>query len=248
MVAVRDLCALGVLAVALQGGLAARVAAEQPPGDGAVTRAAVAVGSDASHPLYVLQNGDDVTIRVFGRPELDETVKVRPDGRISVPLVNDLPVAGLDTRQLEEALTVRYSEYFREPEVTVIVRTFAGLKVYVGGQVARPGMLPLESEITAMAAVLQAGGFLGTAKTSDVVLLRNDGSGHPLARKLDMRRVLEGEPDEVLQPFDVIYVPMSGIAKVNRFVDQYIRKVLPITLTAGFTYLAGDTATVVPVQ
>jgi protein involved in polysaccharide export with SLBB domain len=196
---------------------------------------------------YVLQRGDEITIKIFDQPQLEETVRIRPDGRISLVPLDDVMAADLTADQLDAVLTQRYSSYFKEPDVTVIVRTFANRRIYVGGEVVQPTAIELVGELTALSAVLQAGGFLRTARTDSVVLLRNDGNNRPLVQTLDLKNaVREGGGDMKLQPFDVVFVPRSRIAKVDQFVDQYMRQLIPITLTGGFTYILGATA--IPVR
>ena len=195
---------------------------------------------------YVLERGDEIAIRVFNHPDLEDTVQIRPDGKISLLLVDDLPAAGLTSRELDERLTERYSRLYRDVELAVIVRRFANNKVYVGGEVGQPGLLPISGRFTALTAVLQAGGFRGTARTDSVILLRDQG-GKPQVVLLDLKGVLEGgKPDVTLQPFDVIFVPMSRIARVDKFVDQYVRQLVPIGLNAGFTYILGGNSVILP--
>lgn len=199
--------------------------------------------AQAASPAYMLQRGDQITIKVFGQPALDDTVKVRPDGRISVLLLDDIKAADLTAEALDAALTAGYSKFFRAPEVTVIVRTFSNRLVYVGGEVGQPRAIELDNDLTALSAILQAGGFTRSARTNSVVLLRNDGNNRPVMQTLDMNKVLaKGEGDLSLQPFDVIFVPKSRIATVDQFVDQYMRQLIPISVTTGFTYLFGGTA------
>lgn len=189
---------------------------------------------------YVLERGDEITIRVFNHPELEDTVRIRPDGKISLVLVDNLPVAGLTGAELDAKLTEAYSRYFRDVQLAVIVRTFVNQKVFVGGEVGAPGFLPIAGRFTALTAVLQAGGFRNTARMDSVMLVRNQG-GKPEVVRVNLKAVVErGLPDVDLQPFDVVYVPMSRIAKVNKFVDQYIRQLIPIGANAGFTYILGD--------
>jgi protein involved in polysaccharide export with SLBB domain len=197
---------------------------------------------------YRLQTGDDLTIKVFNRPELEETLRIRPDGKLSLVLLPDIQAAGCTPSALEQTLTKRYAEFFQDPRVTVIVRSFANQKVYVSGEVGQPGMIALTGELTALNAVLQAGGFKNSARTDSVILLRKDEHDQPLARRLNLRDVLhKGKAgDVVLQPFDVVYVPKSRIAKVDQFVEQWVRQVLPGTLTGGFSYISGNTVRLVP--
>lgn len=193
---------------------------------------------------YVLQTGDEITVRVFNHPELEDTVQIRPDGKVSVVLVDDLPIAGLTARDVDVKLTAAYSRLFRDVQLAVIVRKFVNHKIYVGGEVGAPGFQPISGRATALTAVLQAGGFKGTARTDSVILLRNK-DGKPEVVKLDLKAVLEkGSPDVSLQAFDVVYVPLSKIAKVDKFVDQYIRQLIPVGTNLGFTYLLGGTAVI----
>jgi protein involved in polysaccharide export with SLBB domain len=198
--------------------------------------------------LYRVQIGDELTIKVYERPELDETIRVRPDGRISVLLLDDVTAAGLTTEELDAQLTSRYREFYRDPRVTVIVRTFANQRVFVGGEVGRPGAIPLQGKVTVLGAVVAAGGFRGTAKTDNVVLIRQGPSNEPVITKVNLKDVINrGSADIELEPFDVVYVPMSTIAKMDKFVDQYIRQLLPISLNAGFQYILGEYRQTVPV-
>lgn len=191
--------------------------------------------------LYVFQRGDEISIKVFEHPELDDTVRIRPDGKISALLLDDVVAAGLTTQELHRELTARYREFYKEPKVSVIVRSFAEQKVYVGGEVGHPGTIPLAGDLTALGAVLQAGGFKDTAKTDNVILLRNNGHQAAKAEKLNLRDVVAGtKGDILLQPFDVVYVPRSKIARVDKFIDQYFRQLTPIPLTGGFTYILGS--------
>jgi len=189
---------------------------------------------------YVLQVGDELAIRVFEQSQLDETIKIRPDGRISAMLLEDIPAAGQTTRELNAQLTAQYARFYREPKVSVIVRQFSNLKIYVGGEVGQPGTIPLSGDITALSAIFQAGGLKTTARTDSVVLLRNV-DGRATAYGVNVKEILSsGSGDVKLQPFDVVYVPASKIAKVDRFVDQYIRQLIPLTLTGGFSYIFGN--------
>ena len=187
---------------------------------------------------YILQRGDVLEIKVFNVTELDTMVTIRPDGKISVMLLDDIEAAGLTTTQLDEILTGSYSAFYKDPRVTINVKTFANLKVYVGGEVFQPGLLALVGDMTAVRAIMQAGGPKNTAKMHKIVLLRDGGNGKPISLMVNLKGVIEkGAQDIALAPFDVVFVPKSDIAKVNQFVDQFIVKVLPITMSAGFSYL-----------
>lgn len=105
---------------------------------------------------YVLQKGDDIEIKAYNITELNQTVRIRPDGRISLMLLNDVDAAGMTAKQLGELLSTGFARYYRNPRISIIVRSFSMLSVYVGGEVQRPGLIPLRGDITALQAVLEA--------------------------------------------------------------------------------------------
>ncbi len=196
---------------------------------------------------YVLQRGDEISIKAYEHSDLDETVRIRPDGKISVQLASDVPAAGMTPGELSQALSQVYLKFVKEPRISIIVRTFAAQRIYVGGEVLQPGVLTMSSDITVLGAIMQAGGFRPSARKDNVMLLRNNGAGGKSVQFLNLKRLLtNGGSDINLQPFDVVYVPQSKIAKVDQFVDQYIRQVIPGNLSAGFSYLLGSTAVLAP--
>lgn len=192
---------------------------------------------------YLLQRGDQLDIRVYDFPALTEALKIRPDGKISLVLLGDLQAAGLTASQLSARITDAYSEHFRNPRATVIVKAFVNQMVFVGGEVDKPGLLPLDGDLTAAAAIFWAGGAKRSAKLSQVVLLRDSGMGTPTTMMLNLKQILEhGKPDVPLKPFDVVFVPKTKITKVDDFVEQYFRNTTPVPLNVGFSYLLNAAA------
>ena len=114
-------------------------------------------------PVYSIQPGDQLDIKFFYNPELNENVTVRPDGVISLQLVDEIHASGLTPAQLDDLLTQKYSHELKKPMITVIVRSFAMQRVYVGGEVNRQGFVNLTAGMTPLQAVLEAGGFKETA-------------------------------------------------------------------------------------
>jgi protein involved in polysaccharide export with SLBB domain len=186
---------------------------------------------------YVIQRGDELEIRAFRIPELNDRVVVREDGNISVALLDDVAAAGLTPAKLAAQLTRDYAPRFRDtPHITVMVRAFATENVYVGGEVDEPGLVSLRYRMTSLQAIIQAGGFLDTAQKTNVVVLRNVG-GTPEMIQLDAKRLLLGEePDLMLRPWDVVFVPKSKIARANLFIEQYVKRVLPFDLRGIVNY------------
>lgn len=189
---------------------------------------------------YILQLGDVIDIKLFYNPELNETVTIRPDGKISLQLVDEIEVLGLTPSELDKILTEKYSKILYKADVAVIVKQFTSQKVYVGGEVNLPGLIPYSGKLTSLQAIFQAGGFKITAKLKNIVILRNQGTEEPLFMTINLKEDLKKHTqhnDILLQPYDVVFVPKTSIAKINQFVDQYIRQLIPVTTTTGFSYV-----------
>ncbi len=196
-------------------------------------------------PEYRIQAGDQLDIKLFFNPELNETVFVRPDGKISLQLVDDVRAAGLRPSDLDDVLTQKYSQELRKPVITVIVKSFTGQRVYVGGEVGNPGLVNLTAGMTALQAVINAGGFRETAKPEGVIVIRKGADNRPIPIRVDLEQVIDGEEirDFQLHPYDIVYVPKTWIAKANKFVNQYIERLLlfkGISVGLGFSYELND--------
>jgi protein involved in polysaccharide export with SLBB domain len=181
---------------------------------------------------YTIQAGDQLDIKFFYNPELNELVTVRPDGRIALQLVKEIDAAGKTPAQLTDLLVGKYSPQIKNPEITVLVRSFGTQKVYVDGEVFKAGMVALTEPMTALQAIAQAGGFRDTAKRSEVVLIRKGADNKRITMTMNMENAIDGSDraqDLLLLPYDIVYVPKSNIANVNLWVEQYIRKNLPVT-------------------
>ena len=163
---------------------------------------------------YVIGPGDTIQIFVWRSPELTVTVPVRPDGRISSPLVEDLPAAGKTPAQLKRDIEARLAEYIRSPQVSVIVTnavsTFSQIKVI--GQVKSPQALPYHEGMTALDAILAVGGLTDFASGNKSKIVRKDDNGKETSIKVRLEDVLvKGKLSEnkPLLPGDVIVVPES---------------------------------------
>ena len=188
-------------------------------------------------PEYRMQVGDQLEIKFFYNSELNESVVVRPDGRISLPLLGQLKVHDMIPSELEDLLKERYAPYLSTPEVAVIVRSFTMQKVFVDGHVVKPGVLPLLGFMTLMQSISEAGGLKDGARKSEVLIIRRGEQGKPVVLKVDLDKAISGEDmnqNIYLAPFDIVYVPKSNIANVNEFVDLYIRQNIPIPIGVGY--------------
>jgi len=193
---------------------------------------------------YLIQPGDQMEIKFFYNPELNETVVVRPDGGIALQLVDEVRVAGLSAAELDELLTQKYSIELKKPEVTVLLRSFAGQQVYVGGEVVNPGLVALTPAMNAVQAVIGSGGFKDTAKLSETIIIRKGPDNRPIPIRLDLEKAIYGNNPERnfrLQSYDIVYVPKTAIAKANLFVRQYIQELFLFRgFSFGFVYRVDD--------
>jgi polysaccharide export outer membrane protein len=189
---------------------------------------------------YVIQPGDQLDIKFFYNPELNESVTVRPDGKISLQLIDEVKAAGRTPAELDETLTKDYSTELRKPVVTVIVKSFMSQRIYVGGEVNRQGLIDLTAGMTPLQAVLNAGGFKESANPEAAIVIRKGPDNKPVPIRIDLKKALYGEgAGDVaqLQPYDVVYVPKSWIAEANKFVNQYIENLLMFRgVSFGFSY------------
>jgi polysaccharide export outer membrane protein len=184
---------------------------------------------------YRIQPGDVLDIKFFYNPELNEQgLPVPPDGRISLRLLPEVVVAGLTPEQAGIMIKQKYEESeLRSVVVTLQVRTFAGQKVFVDGEVFRANVIPLVGPMTALQAIAQAGGMKETARAHEVILIRRGADNKPAVTTLNLKRVRDGSDitqDALLMPYDIVFVPRSPIANIDLWVDQYIRKLMPFTL------------------
>lgn len=189
--------------------------------------------------VYRIGPRDTLDIKFFYEPDLDETVEVRPDGMISLRLVDDVKAAGRTPAELDSALTALYkNELSEKPDLSVIVRGFESQRVYVTGEVRRPGEMPLRAGLDVMQAITAAGGMLDTARPDAVLVVRKEKVEGKNAWQASVYRASLSDPMlspdsgggafAALAPTDIVYVPKSGIAQANLFVDQYIRNLFLI--------------------
>jgi protein involved in polysaccharide export with SLBB domain len=179
---------------------------------------------------YQIQAGDELTIKFYRNPELDTDLIVRPDGMISMPLVDDIAAAGSTPQALGETLEARYAGELAVPDVTVIVKKFGGQRVWIGGDVETPGEFELTPGLSMAGAIQKAGGFKDSARVSQIVLIRRGADGKPRGTSIDLTDVVGGthpEQDVVLAPYDIVVVRRSSVGNMNTFVDLYISRNIP---------------------
>lgn len=157
---------------------------------------------------YILGVEDRLSISVWKEPELSRTVVIRPDGKITAPLVGDVQAAGRTSKQLSVDLTTALSRFVKEPVVNVTVEAVESYKVYVLGEVSTQGALVLRRRTRLLEAIALSGGMTAFANRSDVVLIRYDDDKETRLR-IDYRKIVSGEKSELnifLKPGDTIIV------------------------------------------
>lgn len=185
--------------------------------------------SDLIDSDYAIRPGDQLEIKFFYNPELNENVLVRPDGKISLQLIDEVDTAGLSPSALDKILTEKYSKDLRKPVITVIVRAIEGYNVYVGGEVANEGIYRLNAGTNPLQAVFEAGGFLESASPENAIIIRKGQDNNLYSVGINLSDALKGKSKNTvvyLQPYDVVYIPKSAIAEANTFVRQYVQDLL----------------------
>jgi protein involved in polysaccharide export with SLBB domain len=186
-------------------------------------------------PLYRLYPGDELDVGFPSAPELNKTVTVQPDGRIMLPLAPPVMAAGLSGPELEAQLSATYASQLLRPDVTVSIKA-EPLKVFVGGEVGKPGVYDMPGDMDALRAIVEAGGFADTAKTTRVIIIRRSRDGRPMMRTVDLDRTLKGLHGSELVPlrrFDIVYVPKSNLAELANLGTE-LRNALPIQFSYAF--------------
>jgi len=163
----------------------------------------------ANDPDYKIGPQDVLTITVWKEPDVSREVPVRPDGKISLPLLNDVDAAGLTPMQLASSLTESLKKFISSPQVTVIVKEINSRRVYVIGEVVRAGTFPLLPKMTVLQIVSSCGGFTQFANPKKIYVLRTK-DGKQTKIPFNYKEVVSGKNPEQnieLQPGDTVVVP-----------------------------------------
>jgi polysaccharide biosynthesis/export protein len=201
---------LSLIAVVIPASAAQEANNKQPAAKSVVTDTGGAAQKTAAQDSnYIIGPQDVLDISVWKEPDVSRVVPVRPDGRISLPLLNDVPAAGLTPAQLAAQITTSLKKYVTDPQVTVIVSTINSQRVYILGEVTRPGAFPMLPGMNVLQGLSSAGGFTPFAKTKSIYVLRME-DGKQQKYPVNYRDVVTGkhpEQDILLKPGDTIVVP-----------------------------------------
>jgi len=152
---------------------------------------------------FRMSREDVIEVSVWKEPELSRTVPIRPDGKITLPLLGDVQAEGLKPQELEQKVAQGLTPYVRDPRVTVIVHDVNGAKVYVTGMVTHPGAFPLRNSMGLLQALAMAGGLAEFADRGDIKVLHADGR----KVEVDYDSLVSGESRVYLGPGDTVVVP-----------------------------------------
>lgn len=201
-------------AVTLVSGAQEKKTTAPPPDPDARSKAVQptnhADNSWVDNKTYVIGENDVLDIDVWKEKEISRQVPVRPDGKISLPLIGEIQAGGLTPLQLQENVTQQLKAYIDNPEVTVIVDDPRSHQFNIVGQVTRPGTYPLSESMTVLDAIAEAGGFKDFAKQTKIYVLRPAPGGIRVRILFNYKKVIRGDnlqENVVLKPGDTIVVP-----------------------------------------
>ena len=183
--------------------------AQEKSASGSATKAPEPTATVIADADYRIGPQDVLRIDVWKEPDISRTIPVRPDGKISLPLLNDVQASGLTAMQLAASLRDGLSKFLNNPQVTVTVTEINSRRVYLTGEVNRPGALPLLPNMTVLQALSSAGGFTQFARLKSIYIMRTE-NGKQVKHPFNYKEVVKGnlaEQNILLQPGDVIVIP-----------------------------------------
>jgi polysaccharide export outer membrane protein len=231
----------------------------------------IALAGSDSQREYLIHANDELEIKFPYYQQLNDQMRVRPDGKIQLQLVGTLQAEGRSPEELEAELQQRYARYLKEPELAVIVRSatsqtvrtaagagrggLAGLQpivvvrsfqtpqVFVTGEVARPGVVPYTPGLTLLQALAEAGGHLPSGDVTKLVILRRatPQSAQVLRPGLTSNYRTKPTLDFALQPYDVVLMPPTGAQTLAEELDRYVYKLIAPVKNSSFSYLLNGT-------
>lgn len=211
------------------------------------TRADIPLAEEGRTPIapladnlapYRLQLGDVVQIKMLLNPELNEDVTVRPDGMISTAVVQDMPAYGKTAGELQKQLVDAYKKHLTDPQLTVVVKSYAPSRVYVLGEVVSPGeMVSVGPNMTLLQALARAGGLKNSGDEENILIYRRGASEKGEVYRASYSGATNGDPtqDVRLAAYDVVYVPRTGVADAYKNYQQNIQQFLPTSFGLGYS-------------
>ncbi len=174
---------------------------------------------------YRIHKGDKLSVKFLYQPELsDAAVVVRPDGKISLSMIPELKAEGLTVKELKAVVEKAYAEILLAPEINITLVEFVPQRVFVGGQVTKPGSYDLRAGQTLLQAVILAGGFTPDAHRKMVLLARPVNERELKVEAIDLTKLLKpgaGQPEIFLQDGDYVFVPNSKLSKMTSIISAF---------------------------
>jgi polysaccharide export outer membrane protein len=196
---------------------------EKPPIEGKKEVAA----PDSAKKEYVIGRGDVLFINVWENEDLNGEVTVRPDGKISFLLIDEIQAEGRTIAQLDKDMTERLKEYIRFPDISISLQRIGGSKVIILGQIRNPGVYSLTESRSILEAIALAGGFTNDSSASSVIVIKG-GLANPQAQRVNLTQALhvpQRKQNIVLESDDIVFVPKKFIADVNYFLSQVLNPI-----------------------
>lgn len=170
---------------------------------------------------YRLVPGDVVEIVYRHTPEFNQTVTIHPDGFVALEIVGDIKLSGLNLEQARQEIIEKASKRLKDPEVTLLLKEFQKPYFVVSGEVAQPGKFEIREKTTALQAVMLAGGFRDSAKSSQILVFRKVNQDFAEVKVLNLKEIKKTsdlENDLTLEAGDIILVPRNNFSKIEKFV------------------------------
>jgi len=195
-------------------------------------------------PPYKIQINDILELKLLLNPELEEEVTVRPDGKISTAVAQNVTAYGRTPEALQDELNDLYAEHLSDPSVAVIVKSFAPSRFYVLGEVNEPGeYISVGSNLTMLQALSMAGNVKNSADTDAIIIIRRSPVEPPkayLANYDDATKGLSPYSDIQLSANDVLFVPRTDVADTYVLYEQYLQQFIRPSLNFGLSYQLND--------
>jgi polysaccharide export outer membrane protein len=209
MINIVAICCLASSASLMAQTQSANLKSPEPAATGTAKSADIVKPAESVPSGYIVGDSDVLHVNVWKEAEVTQTVVVRTDGNISLPLINEVKVSGLTPLQIQELVAEKLKSFLNNPQVTVTVTEIHSKRAFITGEVVRPGTYSLNAETTVLQLIAQAGGFTPFAKKDNIVVLRT-GDGQQMRLKFKYKEVVQGKKTEqniALHPGDTVVVP-----------------------------------------
>ncbi|MBU1912026.1 MAG: polysaccharide biosynthesis/export family protein [Candidatus Omnitrophica bacterium] len=186
---------------------------------------------------YVMGPGDQLEVSVWNHPEFTRTIRIRPDGKISLPLINNMRASGVTPSALSKIISDQLVKYIKDPQVSVIVAEYRSKNILVIGNVIKPGLYQYEGNMTVFDAIGMAEGYKPHAQLKSILVVRGAYDNDPRYYIANLYKAIhDGDlRDNVgLQPKDIVYVPKNFIGNAADFADFYITRIQPVATSYYF--------------